>query len=345
MRLFLYESLSAGGLGPEAPASLRREGWAMLRAVAADFARIPGVHATTLLDPHAPDLPGTRCDRADMAREPDRFRANAAAADATLVIAPESDGHLLERSEWVGAAGGRLLGALPPAVRLTGDKRALAEHWQARGVRTPATVVADALPPAIAGPWVCKPRHGAGSQATYLASDAAAWRAAFDDARASWPAGDLLAQTFVPGQAASVAFLVGPAGCVPLLPAAQRLSADGRFAYRGGWLPLPAPLAARALRLARLAIGGIAGLQGYAGVDLILGPADDGSADYAIEINPRLTTSYIGLRQLCRDNLAAAWLDALAGRPVALTWRDGLVAFGADGEVGIDDRRPPPSRS
>jgi predicted ATP-grasp superfamily ATP-dependent carboligase len=334
VRLFVYEFISAGGLGPKAPASLRREGWAMLRAVAEDFARIGGSHVSTLVDEHCPRPPGHACRRTAPIRLLDPFRECAANADATLVIAPEFDEILARTSQSVLDAGRQLLGSLPPAIEHTGDKRAMHQHWQRQGIRTPGTVDATAAPPCAFGPpWVCKPRQGAGSQATILVREVADWPIAYAQASAEWPSGGLLAQRFVPGIAASVSFLVGPGRSVSLLPAAQTLSDDGRFRYEGGRVPLPVPLQERAGRLARSALGGIDGLQGYVGVDLVLGSAPDGSGDYAIEINPRLTTSYIGLRTLCRDNLAKAWCDVLAGRDVRLTWRDGVVEFDADGMV------------
>jgi predicted ATP-grasp superfamily ATP-dependent carboligase len=77
-------------------------------------------------------------------------------------------------------------------------------------------------------------------------------------------------------------------------------------------------------------------LQGYVGVDLVLGAAEDASGDHAIEINPRLTTSYIGLRRLSRNNLARAWLDVLRGGDVTVMWENGMVEFEADGRVVCD---------
>ena len=103
--------------------------------------------------------------------------------------------------------------------------------------------------------------------------------------------GELIRQTFVPGMAASVAFLIGPGRCVPLAPAAQHLSDDGRFRYLGGSVPLTAELSERAIRAGRRAVEAIGGLRGYVGVDVVLGDTDQ-----VIEINPRLTTSYVGLR-------------------------------------------------
>ena len=143
--------------------------------------------------------------------------------------------------------------------------------------------------------------------------------------------GRLMCQQVVPGRAASVAFLVGPSQTVPLLPTFQHLSDDGRFRYLGGELPIPPALAERSVTLGRRAVGCVPGLRGYVGVDLVLGDAADGSQDYAIEINPRLTTSYVGLRALAETNLAGAMLDVCAGRPVEVRWKPGRVMFTPDG--------------
>jgi predicted ATP-grasp superfamily ATP-dependent carboligase len=185
---------------------------------------------------------------------------------------------------------------------------------------------------ALPFPVVCKPRFGAGSQATFLLRRAHDLSGARDRATAEGWSGELLLQPFVPGQAASVASLIGPRGRLSLLPAEQRLSDDGRFHYLGGRLPLADALAERARRLADRALAAVPGLQGYVGVDVALGA--DASEDQVIEINPRLTTSYIGLRKLARSNLAAAMLDVILGRePVELAWEAGSISFAADGHA------------
>ena len=76
--------------------------------------------------------------------------------------------------------------------------------------------------------------------------------------------------------------------------------------------------------------------RGYVGVDLVLGDDESGAGDAVIEINPRLTTSYVGLRKLVRENLAAAMLAAAMGEDIALTYAGGTVEFSAAGEVRID---------
>lgn len=323
MRLFVYEHLTALGLGRDPAHPLHPmycEGKAMRDAVAADFRRVPGIDVSTTRDEGEP-------------YDEERFLSELEQSDRQLVIAPESDDILL-RLSLLAQPKGKLLNCTPDAIRLTGDKLALATHWREHGVQTPATT--DREPTACeALPVVWKPRHGAGSTATYLLKDG------FDLARAKAAlaggerTGPMVLQEFVSGRAASIAFLCGPTGYVPLVPAFQRLSNDGRFHYLGGELPIPSHLAERAVRLGTQAVQCVPGLKGYVGVDLVLHDSDgDGSRDYAIEMNPRLTTSYLGLRALAEFNLAEALLRAATGtNPGELRWKSRLFRFTAEGST------------
>lgn len=332
MRIFLYECISAGGLGADVPDSLRREGWAMLSAIADDFMRMPDVTVATLLDDRLTRSLGHDCTRIAWPDEPACFRDVAARCDWTLVIAPEFDDLLRRRCQIVLDVGGRMLGSAPAAIGLAGDKLATAAFWHARGVPHPRTDLIDPVEFARFGPpWIVKPRHGAGSQATYAVRNHEEKSSLWFAARRDWPDGDLIVQQYVPGEAASVAVLMGPAQTLPLRPARQHLSNDGRCRYTGGSLPLPTSLAERAVHLAQNAVAGLPGLLGYVGVDLVLGLAADASEDYAIEINPRLTTSYIGLRRSCRQNLAAAMLRCVRGETIEpLHWNDAEIHFSVD---------------
>lgn len=309
MRVFVYEHVCAVGLGrdPGSPEhSLFVEGRAMLSAVSADFAAVPGVELVTFPDDSPVDS------------HADTFARLAASADWTLVIAPETGGELERLARLVLTSDGRLLGPSLTGIDFTADKSTLAGLWAEEGVPTPHTFAAGEP---LRFPVVCKPRCGCGSEETYLVHSAA---------ELVWlpPDPNRLIQEYVPGQPASVAFLVGPNQTIPLLPALQHLSTDGRFRYRGGELPIPTDLGERAVRLGLRAVDAVAGLSGYVGVDLVLG-----EREVAIEINPRLTTSYVGLRALAESNLAEAMLKVHTGRRVEVKWKPGRVTFGADGTL------------
>jgi predicted ATP-grasp superfamily ATP-dependent carboligase len=325
MQIFVYEYTCASGpTSHPLSAALQAEGWAMLAALLEDFRRIPKVETVTLL---------TGCCGPE---EEIAFRRLAGTADFTLVIAPEFDDILRSRCRWVVESGGRLLGPSLDAIKLTGDKLALGRHLRDRGIPTPESRLFSIGEACADGqfPVVWKPRYGAGSQATFLVQNAAELNACVGVAQAEGWQGEALVQPFVPGQAASVAFLLGPGAGIPLVPAAQRLSDDGRFHYLGGTVPLPVELSTRVLRAAQGALATVPGLQGYVGVDLVLGRAEDGSEDVVIEINPRLTTSYVGLRVLAETNLAEAMLHVVTGETLPrLVWRSGVVHFDAKGAI------------
>ena len=92
------------------------------------------------------------------------------------------------------------------------------------------------------------------------------------------------------------------------------------------------PLAARATALASQALAAMPAAHGFVGVDLVLGADPDGADDAVIEINPRLTTSYVGLRAAVRPNLAETILQVCNGGDAELA-ATGRVEFTATGSV------------
>jgi predicted ATP-grasp superfamily ATP-dependent carboligase len=82
-------------------------------------------------------------------------------------------------------------------------------------------------------------------------------------------------------------------------------------------------------RLVRRAAACIPGLRGYVGFDVLI-PDAAPNRPLLVEVNPRLTTSYVGYRALAEQNLAE-WL--LGRSKERLTWRAGRVNFDACGTV------------
>ncbi len=350
MHVFVYEYLTGGGLLGEAAGenfkSLHREGAAMVRALAADFAAVPNVAVTTLRDGRmALELP-PRVRVRDVhtaAQERRAFAEVASNADWTVVIAPETGGRLVERCQQVNAAGGRLLGTSGRGLEIACDKHTTAEHLRAAGVPAPRGWTIDRGAPwpfDVRYPAVLKPRDGAGSQGVrlvYAPSNVSPSPLPHSPGEAthSRAEGGFRVEEFCPGEPVSVALLCGPADRFALPACRQRLSDDGQFTYLGGSLPLPHALAARAQRLAERAIAALPDPLGYLGIDLVLGDDADGADDHVIEINPRLTTSYIGVRAVARTNLAAALLEVAQGGQPSLSFAADRVEFDATGRVRV----------
>lgn len=334
MHVFLYEWVTGGGLVelPGAlPRSLVTEGAAMVAAIAADFRQIEGCHVSTVRDVRLDEMRMTGCSVVEVhsaTHLEDVSSELAAEADHTLVIAPEFDRILTTTLARLRSAGG-LLNASDEFVRLASNKHACLDRLAAAGVLTPPAVLIDAdqerLPADFDYPAVLKPIDGAGSQHTWLVDGPGD-----EPPPHPWPR---RLERYCVGRPASVAFLCGPGGALALPPCWQRLSDDGRFTYHGGALITEGPLAQRAASLATQAIHALPPADGYVGVDLILGPAADASEDVVLEINPRLTTSYIGLRAAVRQNLAEAMLHQLAGEQVDVDVATPGIHFSSDGSA------------
>lgn len=306
MRLLICEYVTGGGfLGKPLPASLAREGDMMLAALVKDVAGVGGLDIASVRDGRLgdADLPATFRVLA-APDDPWLVWQNAiAAADAVWPIAPETGGALTRLSELVLAAGRTLIGSRPRAVVLAASKLATAEHLAARGIAVVPTVAAQAalngnLPAAPNG-WVVKPDDGAGAESTRLfrrRDDMRRWLGAA-------PGRDnFVVQPYVKGSAASLSILCQNGRAWLLSCNRQEVAIENsEFRFRGGVVggleqrrPLFEPVAA-AIAAA------MPDLWGYVGIDVI----DGAAGPLVLEVNPRLTTSYVGLGRAIRVNPAA----------------------------------------
>ncbi len=340
MHIFLYEWVTGGGLVEEPgplPALMLAEGAAMVTALAADFVAIDGTRVTLLRDIRLDDLVLPGCEVIEIhssSHRLDEIERLAAEADHMLAIAPEFDNILRQTLRHATQAGARLLAASDEFVVLTADKHQTALQLATAGVPVPEAVTLPAdeekLPTDFCYPAVLKPICGAGSQHTLLVAGP-------QDEPPPYPWPRRL-ERFYPGIAASVAMLCGPTHRTPLPACRQHLSSDGRFSYQGGSLIHETELAHRATVLADRALEALPPALGYVGVDLVLGKAADGSEDVVIEVNPRLTTSYIGLRAATDENLAAALIENAAGRASSTRFHTDRLEFSADGMIRSSGR-------
>ena len=312
----------------------------MRRSIAADFAAVPGnsVRVTVTLDSRLPADPGPwQTEPIAPGEYADRLRELGQAADSTVLIAPETSGILAGLTRDLARDGVQLLGSTANAVELSADKSRLAARLEALSIDTPPTwiiVPSAGLPIDVEYPAVLKPVDGAGSVDTFLLADAQS----LPPAALAMPVAVL--QPFVPGTPMSASFLVGPGGQAWLIGVGiQRMAVrDGRFNYLGGTMPIPCPNAVPQLKRA---LEAVPGLRGFVGVDFIWNAANGRAM--ILEINPRPTTSYVGLSRLLPGGLLArAWLTACEAIDWKLEALAGLaeyvhskpvLSFQADGEL------------
>lgn len=242
-----------------------------------------------------------------------QWRETHSSCDATIVIAPESDGLLLELEAWCVAEGIRTCGSDPSFIEHAGDKWLTAQRLHQHQVPHPATHLlshwnTEAMANTYVDTWVLKARDGVGCEGMQRVS--AAELMAIQSAstnRERW-----IVQPWLEGQSYSRTAIVDAAGQCHWLPVVrQHLSIDRRVTYVGGRVLPDLSLTRDQSDDLQRAIDALVGrARGWVGVDFLL--SEDGQLT-VIEINPRLTTSFVGLSKACDRSLADLLVRAALG--------------------------------
>ncbi|HUK39355.1 MAG TPA: ATP-grasp domain-containing protein [Methanomicrobiales archaeon] len=277
--------------------ALAPEGAAMLGVLAGSFRRI-GYEVVT-------PRPG------DLDREIERLAPD---CDAGLVIAPD---HLLFGYTRLMEEHTRNLGCSSLVTAVCADKLHTEKILGRHGVPVP-----DGGEP---GRRVVKPVSGCGSAGVRLSDER--------------PKEGEFAQRFIEGDHLSASLVgsmnVGEAclyftGRPPLLLALNRQLIeveDGAFHYLGGETPVDHPRSEEIVAVARRAVT-VLGCQGYAGVDMVVG-----DRVYVVDVNPRITTSIVGIAAVMEEEIAGILVDASHGGGPDEVHLRGRVRFTKDGQV------------
>ncbi len=334
MRIFVGEFVCGGGLaGTELeaiPPGLSSEGAAMLRAIVSDLSEV--AETVAAVDPRQiSTLDGAKTVEVDAEQSLWTQWVRAAGdCDAALIVAPESGGILAKAVAMLRAGGVEVIAGSGDFLRVAGDKLLTAKLLHSAGVAHPLYMGSGErrFERKLRGceRFVVKPRDGCGTQEIQLFDSFAEAEAELTE--------DLILQGWVPGLPVSIA-LVASGSQQTYLPAVRQNIAIDTCEYAGGCGPLGKDDQRRAMALASRAISAMPPTaRGFVGLDLVLGRRP--SEDCVIEINARLTTSYVGLRKMIAGNLAARLFDLETG-PVVCNAAADSVRWSPDGRVWVND--------
>lgn len=294
MQIFAFEYITGGGLiGKPLPEGMRQEGDMMLHALVTDLAELPEVEVVTLRDGRLPDpeLPA----EVQYIENWEGFTAAwdecVRGSDAVWPIAPETDGILEDVSKRVLEAGIHLLGSRTAALRLAASKQATAEVLIDKGLPALAAGALDSIRWESGQSWVVKPDDGVGCvgvRALKTPGELERLRAELDPGR------NYVAQPFLGGTPISLCVLCCEGRARLLSTNLQRIAmTNDEFALLGCTVNARNIQQAGYEALADSIAAAVPELWGLVGVDLIATP----EGPQVLEINPRLTTSYVGLRR------------------------------------------------
>ena len=239
----------------------------------------------------------------------------APACDMGLVIAPD---HLLSRFTMILEQHTHNLGCGFMTIALCANKVQTSRILAGHGIPVPGE--------AGAGKRVIKPVKGCGSQDVRIADGN--------------PGEGEFAEQFIDGESFSVSIIpnrvIGDAclyfkGNPPVILAVNRqemeINKDGSVHYLGGETPVHPAREAEIVDIARKAVE-VLGCQGYCGVDVVV-------ADkvYVVDVNPRITTSLVGIASCLKEEIADLLVAASKGEGPAAVHLEGHVRFDTRGTV------------
>lgn len=318
MKLLVFEYITGGGLANrDLPISLATEGRMMLQALLDDLKSVPELELILPLDRRCTDLslppnthvvPVGRCDDINQV-----LRGLIAESDRVWPIAPETDGILADIARQVKISGKTLLLSDPETIALCANKLATYGHLHAQDLPVVETLSLSRLGYCPFEEAVIKPIDGVGCEGSRIIDDSLPFQTTISD-----PAAYVL-QPLMTGPAVSLSCLFKQSRAWLLCCNRQEVVVEGRQFYLQACLVNTVNehrdyYQALVERVAQA----VPGLWGYVGIDLIES-AEQGPL--ILEINPRLTTSYVGILQATGINVAEQTLSLLKGEP-KLTFTD-----------------------
>lgn len=319
----------------------------MLNSVISDLLAIPDCHVITCVrEQLLPLLPVLhRSNRetnlqitlnSSPKMERHYFEKSCKQADVVWIIAPEFDDILYSRTVRALQSGARVIGPDLNTIQLTTDKWRLFEFLNEHSLPTIPTSPLDEvkLTTPVCVPCVVKHRFGAGGLGIHYIEHLPDCHKRL--LQIPEDCSDYIMQPFISGRMLSTVVLIKP-GRKEIFPLGeQHLCWVPGFRYQGGSIPvdLNEEVKISIQCLLRRVCDLLPGLAGYIGFDLLL-PDMTPTEPLIVEINPRLTTSYTGYRQLTQDNLAERIVDS--GSTFSLIkWKMGQeVQFQSDGSVTL----------
>ena len=324
MQLLVYEHVSGGGFAGELiPPSVLSEGFSMLRTLVADF-EAAGHNVTTTLDSRIarlnPPINANCVVPVFSSREAQvKIQKIAEQVDAVYLIAPETNGVLRSLVALFEHTDVTSLNCSASAIEAVSDKAGFYTFMRKHGLPLPETLmfgvdddvkeIKKAVQDSLDFPLIFKPSNTVSCCGLSVARNENQVVAAVDKIKKESSSNQFLAQELIKGAAASVCLLSTGENTVPVSLNRQDVTIEGPEAcssYLGGSVPFDHLFQAEAFEVAEKIVKSFPGLRGYLGVDFVL--TKDKAV--ALEVNARLTTSYVGLRSVANFNPAQAIVNA-----------------------------------
>ncbi len=311
MKILIYEHLTAGGDLKGLSPSLLNEGNVMIKALIRDLSEIRNLELQVLrhvaLPPLQEDQGGIQWLPVKGSHPFEDLKEAIQHADAVWPIAPESHGILEKICQMVAQQGKRLIASPALWIQRSAGKYAAFSRLSMNGI---ACVESHPLKgpsptPPLPMPFVIKPEDGAGCEGIHLIQTLKHWELLCS----SWCLGqEKVAQPLIFGRFLSLSAIFAAGQGVLISCNLQEIDQVGNgFRLKGLRVNARADTDGRCAALIQGIAATFPGLWGYIGIDLV----ENQEGLFVLEINPRLTTAYVGLHQALGYNPALWIMDLL----------------------------------
>jgi len=302
LKILVLEYATAIGLDDP---SIHAEGQAMLEGLLDDFKDKKVDYLISSMQ----SIHGNNCNPVELEGNlMDWLDKNISNYEACLVIAPEEDFTLYNLTDFMEKKGISIIGSNSDAVMICSDKFRM--YGALKGnvpVIETERVFFDDIDEygSFDNKKIVKPADGVSCSGVKVVGSKDEMKKAAASIETNLPY--FIVQDFIDGTSASVSLISNGKEAVPLSLNFQDIEfSDHVISYNGGKVPLNHKLADESMKAAKTAVESIEGLKGYVGVDMILG-----DEVHLVEINSRITTPYVALRNILDINLGKAILDSM----------------------------------
>ncbi len=317
-RILVFEFITGGGLSEQTlPPSLANEGMLMLNALLRELAELPSIQLTVLQDVRCRQL--QLPENAQVISVSNKQSINTLLAtlidktDAVWLIAPEIDSILKNISQLVEEKSKILLNSSSKAVALCSDKLSTYKYLNQQGIAVVNTAQMDTFLDDFDKPWVVKLKEGAGCLDSYYIATENELKQLNTQLK---QATDYIIQPYIKGEPLSLSCLFKQGRAWLLCCNRQQISiVQGQFQLSACEVNIVHDKQALFQQLIEKVAKAIPGLWGYVGIDII---QTESGKSLVLEINPRLTTSYVGIRPALGINVAKLIIEMIDDQPMII---------------------------
>jgi predicted ATP-grasp superfamily ATP-dependent carboligase len=271
MRILVAEYAAGGGEGKSI--SLLREGKAMLSTLKEGFERM----GHKVVYPEA---------ETDFEAAVDKLSKE---SDAGIVIAP--DDKLCALTELI-ESNTVNLGCPSDSIKICADKMLTSKILSEEGISVPRIVSVAEVERNEGQRYVSKPRYGCASEDIFILN-----AEKYSKVLSLHNNADHIITEFITGDDISSSIIAGKSSVLPLTINKQYIRTEGeRLRYEGGFVPyfIGREAEGEIMRISKKVVT-ILHCRSYVGIDFVLG--EDGTA-YVVDVNPRPTTSIVGIAKV-----------------------------------------------